>query len=142
LVIHRVFDAPRDLVYTAWTDFEHLKRWQGAPQGMNVTAHEVDFRRGGKFRLCMRSADGADHWLQGVYREITPPEKLVFTHAWADADGKSSPETLVTITFIASGAKTEVTLRQTGFTSKEARDGHEVGWNSQFDRFAEYLATL
>jgi uncharacterized protein YndB with AHSA1/START domain len=109
---------------------------------MTITSNAVDFRPGGEFRLCMRSTDGVDNWLQGVYREIVPPERIVFTHAWIGADGKSSPETLVTITLAERGDKTEMTLRQTGFTSAGARDGHGFGWNSQLDRFAEYLETL
>jgi uncharacterized protein YndB with AHSA1/START domain len=142
LAITRVFNAPRELVFSAWTAPEHLQRWQGAPQGMTITTNIVDFRPGGEFRLCMRSTDGVDHWLQGVYREIVPPERIVFTHAWVGTDGKSSPETLVTITFMVRGNQTEMMLQQTGFTSAGARDGHGFGWNSQLDRFAEYLDTL
>lgn len=140
LVITRVFDAPRSLVFKAWTEPDHLERWQGAPQGFTITTHEVDFRPGGAYRLCMRSPEGIDHWLQGVYREIVAPERLVFTHAWLDARGKPAAETLVTITFTERGGKTELTLRQTGFESVQSRDGHNVGWNSQFDRLAQYLA--
>ena len=140
LVITRVFDAPPDLVFKAWTEPEHLERWQGAPRGFTVTAHKVEFRPGGAYRLCMRSPEGVDHWLQGVYREIVEPERLVFTHAWLDAQGKPGTETLVTITFTKRGGKTELTLHQTGFMSVESRDGHQGGWTSTFDRLAEYLA--
>jgi uncharacterized protein YndB with AHSA1/START domain len=142
LVITRIFDAPRRLVFEAWTKPEHLARWQGAPRGFTVTTHEVDFRPGGAYRLCMRSPDGIDHWLQGVYREIVEPERLVFTHVWLNAEGKPGKETLVTITFTERGGKTELTLHQTGFKSVESRDGHEKGWTSTFDRFAEYLRSL
>src|SRR6516164_1264727 len=109
LVITRIFDAPRRLVFEAWTKPEHLARWQGAPRGFTVTTHEVDFRPGGAYRLCMRSPDGIDHWLQGVYREIVEPERLVFTHVWLNAEGKPGKETLVTITFTERGGKTELT---------------------------------
>jgi uncharacterized protein YndB with AHSA1/START domain len=88
----------------------------------------------------MRSPEGVDHWLQGVYREVVKPERLVFTHCWLDADGKPGQETLVTITFTERGEKTELTLRQTGFRSVESRDGHKLGWTSQLDGLAEYLA--
>lgn len=140
LVITRVFDAPRGLVFDAWTKPEHLERWQGAPRGFTVTAHKVEMRPGGAYRICMRSPEGVDHWLQGVYREIVRPERLVFTHAWLDAEGKPGKETLVTITFTERGGKTELTLHQTGFKSVESRDGHKEGWTSTFDRLAEYLA--
>jgi uncharacterized protein YndB with AHSA1/START domain len=83
---------------------------------------------------------GVDHWLQGVYRESVEPERLVFTHAWLDAEGNPSQETLVTITLAERGSKSELTLRQTGFKSVESRDGHNQGWNSALDRLGDYLA--
>jgi uncharacterized protein YndB with AHSA1/START domain len=139
LVMKRTFDAPRTLVYEAWTEREHLERWQGAPQGFTVTVEQSDIRPGGAFRICMRSPEGVDHWLQGVYREVVAPERLVFTHTWLDAERKPTTETLVTITFAERGGKTELTLRQSGFKSEESRAGHEGGWASTFDRLAEYL---
>jgi uncharacterized protein YndB with AHSA1/START domain len=139
LVITRVFDAPRGLVFKAWTEPEHLERWQGAPRGFTVTAHQMEVRPGGAYRVCMRSPEGVDHWLQGVYREIVEPERLVFTHVWLDAQGRPGKETLVTITFAERGGKTELTLHQTGFKSVESRDGHKEGWTSTFDRLAGYL---
>ena len=142
LVITRLFDAPRSLVFAAWTESEHLERWQNAPQGFTITTHESDIRTGGGFRICMRSPDGTEHWLQGKYLEVIAPERLVFTHAWLNAEGKPGPETLVTITLTERGNQTELTLRQTGFKSIEARDGHNLGWTSTFDRLAEYLSTL
>ena len=123
LAITRLFDAPRPLVFAAWTESEHLERWQNAPLGFTVTTHESDIRTGGGFRICMRSQDGKEHWLQGKYLEVIAPERLVFTHAWLNAEGKPGPETLVTITFTDRGSQTELTLRQAGFTSVEARDG-------------------
>lgn len=140
LVITRVFDAPRELVFDAWTKVEHLKHWQGAPRGFTVTSEESDIRPGGGFRICMRSPEGVDHWLQGSYREILRPERLVFSHAWLDAAGKPTQETLVTVTFVERGKKTEMTLRQSGFKSIESRDGHRMGWTSAFDVLSEYLA--
>ena len=142
LVLTRLFDAPRELVFDAWTKAEHLRQWQGAPRGFTVTTQESDIRPDGGFRICMRSPEGVDHWLQGSYREIAKPERLVFTHAWLDAAGKPSQETLVTITFVERGKKTELTLRQTGFKSVESRDGHRMGWTSALDVLAEYLARI
>ena len=142
LVVTRLIDAPRSLVYQAWTDPEHLKHWQGAPRGFTVSVEESDVRPGGQFRLCMHSPELGDHRLQGTYREVIPPERLVFTHCWLNVDGKSGKETLVTIVFKDCDGKTELTLRQTGFKSVESRDGHEQGWASTLDRFKEYVATL
>jgi uncharacterized protein YndB with AHSA1/START domain len=140
LVITRVFNAPRELVFDAWTKAEHLQQWQGAPRGFTVTTEKSDIRPGGMFCICMRSPEGVNHWLQGSYREIARPERLVFTHAWLDASGKPSQETLVTITFVERGKRTELTLRQTGFKSVESRDGHRMGWTSALEVLAEYLA--
>jgi uncharacterized protein YndB with AHSA1/START domain len=142
LIITRLFDAPRELVFECWTNPEHLQHWQGAPRGFTVTSQESDIRPGGYFRICMRSPDGVDHWLEGGYREILKPERLVFTHVWLDANRKPGKETLVTITLAERGGKTELTLRQTGFPSVESRDGHKYGWTSALDVLADYLAEV
>ena len=86
--------------------------------------------------------DGVEHWLEGVYREVVPPERLVFTHAWLDAQKRPTIETLVTITFADRGGKTELTLRQTGLVSPASRAGHEEGWGSTFNRLQDYLETM
>ena len=139
LVITRVFDAPRPLVFKAWTEPERLVRWWG-PEGFTLPSCEMDLRPGGAFRFLMRSPEGNDHRLQGVYREIAEPERLVFTSAWVDADGKPGHETLVTVTFAEHGAKTTLTLHQAVFESVESRDGHEAGWTECLDRLAALLA--
>lgn len=140
LVITRMFDAPRDLVFECWTEPQHLQRWQGAPRGFTVTSSESEIRPGGFFRICMRSPEGVDNWLEGGYREISKPQRLVFTHVWLDANRKPGKETLVTITLAERDGKTELTLRQTGFASVESRDGHKVGWNSALDVLVDYLS--
>ena len=140
LVITRMFDAPRELVFECWTEPQHLQRWQGAPRGFTVTSSESDVRPGGFFRICMRSPEGVDNWLEGGYREISKPQRLVFTHVWLDANRKPGKETLVTITLAERDGKTELTLRQTGFASVESRDGHKVGWNSALDVLVDYLS--
>jgi uncharacterized protein YndB with AHSA1/START domain len=140
VIITRVFDAPRELVFKCWTEPEHLQHWQGAPRGFTVTTQESDIRPGGFFRICMRSAEGVDRWLRGDYQEIAKPEWIVFTHVWQDAEGKAGQETLVTVTFIERNGKTELTLRQTGFSSVESHDGHKYGWTSALDVLGEYLA--
>ena len=139
LVITRVFDAPRDLVWNAWTEPERLKQWS-APKGFTIPVAEGELRPGGAWKSCMRKPDGTDLWLEGVYQEIDPPKRLVFTHAWLDETGKPGPETLVTVTLIERADKTEMSFRQSGFDSLESRDGHAGGWNECFDRLEELLA--
>jgi len=138
LAITRIFDAPRELVFDCWTNPEHLQHWQGAPVGFTVTSSEADIRPGGFFRICMRSPEGQDHWLEGGYREIVPPERLVFTHAWLEG-GRKGKETVVTVTLNERGGKTELMLRQSGFDSVKTRDGHMHGWNSALDVLAAYV---
>jgi uncharacterized protein YndB with AHSA1/START domain len=139
LVITRLFEAPRDLVFRAWTEPDRAARWWG-PQGFVTTYCNMDVRPGGTFRVCMRSPEGIEHWKQGIYREVVERERLVFTFAWDDAEGKPSHQTLVTVTFIERGDKTELILRQVVFETVEARDNHQRGWTSTLERFAEYLA--
>jgi uncharacterized protein YndB with AHSA1/START domain len=141
LVIERVFDAPRRLVFRVWTEPEHLARWWG-PQGFTTLSCRVEVRPGGAWFRRMRSPEGTEHTKRGIYREVVEPERLVFTYADEEADGGLGPETLVTVTFEELGAKTKLTLHQTGFETVTARDGHYGGWTSCMDRFADYLATL
>ena len=140
LVITRLFDAPRQLVFKVWTDPSHLVRWWG-PQGFTSTIiGPIDIRPGGAYRIHMRGPEGDDHWSQGVYREVVEPERLVMAGAWTDAQGKpTSPETLLTVTFEEHQGKTKLTLHQALFASVTARDAHRGGLNSSLDRLAEYL---
>jgi uncharacterized protein YndB with AHSA1/START domain len=138
LVINRVFNAPRDIVWKAWTDPEQLKEWS-APNGFTLPISEGDLRPGSAWRAQMRKDDGTELDLGGVYREIAAPERLVFTHVWMDENGKPGPETLVTVTFTDRGGKTEMNFRQSGFDSVESRDGHSEGWTECFDKLAELL---
>lgn len=135
LVIKRTFDAPRDLVWKAWTDVKLAKQWWG-PKGFTAPLVELDNREGGPWRALMKSPDGKDYWQHGVTREIVPPERLSFTFIW---DEHPDHEMLVTVTFVERGGKTEMTFRQGEFTSVEDRDGHAGGWNESFDRLVAYL---
>jgi len=139
LVITRVFDAPRELVWKAWTEPERLKQWS-APKGFTIPVAEGEMRPGGAWKSCMRKPDGTELWLAGVYQEIDEPRRLVFTHAWLDGNGKPGPETLVTVTLTERAGKTEMSFRQSGFDSAESRDGHAGGWNECFDRLEGLLA--
>lgn len=138
LVIARLVDAPRDMVYAAWTDPKQAMQWWG-PEGLTVVALEMDVRPGGKWRKCMRGADGKDYWRKGVYREVVAPERLVFTYVSDDPIDAPGRETLVTVSFEERGAKTMMTLRHSGFESKPARDSHARGWGSCIERFARYV---
>jgi len=141
LVIQRVFDAPRELVFKCWTEPEHVARWLG-PQGFTATILAYDARPGGSYRFHMRGPDGVDHWQQGSFREFIPPERLVRTYCWADADGNpTQAETVLTVTFDDLDGKTKLTLYQAVFDSIIARDLHEGGWASSLERLGEYLAT-
>jgi uncharacterized protein YndB with AHSA1/START domain len=140
LVITRLFDAPRELVFEAWTDPKHLAQWWG-PRDYPAAQVKLDVRPGGAWRHCLRSTEtGNDLWHRGVFREVVAPERLVFTFAWEE-EGERGLETLVTVTFADDGGKTRMTLRQTPFQSDGERDGHQGGWNSTFDRLADHLAS-
>jgi uncharacterized protein YndB with AHSA1/START domain len=140
LTITRIFDAPRSLVFKAWTDSEHMARWWG-PRGFKSDVIKNDLRPGGAYRIHMLGPDG-DHWSQGVYREVVPPERLVMVGSWADAQGNPTrPETTLTLLFEDVGGKTKLTLHNAVFESVTARDLHNGGWTSALDCLAEYLAT-
>jgi uncharacterized protein YndB with AHSA1/START domain len=141
LVITRVIDAPRSLVFKAWTQPEHIARWWG-PQDFTTIYCEMDIRVGGAYRFGMRSPQGTERWKRGVYREIVEPERIVFTFTWENpADDVPHHELLTTVTLDEVGAKTRLTLRQGPFTAARHRDSHGSGWTSTFERFAEYLAS-
>jgi uncharacterized protein YndB with AHSA1/START domain len=142
LVIERIFDAPRELVFKCWTDPEHLARWIG-PKGFRGKIVTCELREGGKYRAHMRGSDGQDHWQQGVFREIVPPERIVRTYCWTDADGRPTrPETLLTVTFADLGGRTRLTLHQALFESVTTCDDHRRGWSSSLDKLAEHIATV
>lgn len=150
LVLMRVFDAPRELVFKAWTEPEHFARWWG-PKGWTVPVCQIDLRPGGRILFCMRSPEGQDVWNGGVYREVSPPERLVSTDYFADEHGNPvsptqyglSPdfpaEALVTVTFEEQAGKTKLTLRQTVPPAVAAQAGAQQGWNESFDKLAAYL---
>jgi uncharacterized protein YndB with AHSA1/START domain len=138
LVLTRVFDAPRNVVFSAWTEPERAAHWWG-PQGFAILSCRMDVRTGGSWRVQMRSQEGTRHVKSGVYREIVPPERLVFTWAWDDEQGLPGHETLVTILLEAEGRRTRLTLHQAVFETMSARDMHRGGWTSCLERFADYL---
>ena len=137
LTITRIFDAPRELVFRAWTDPDQFARWLG-PRGFEATSVTIDLRPGGRWRACIRAADGIEQWSSGTYREIVEPERLVFTFAWESGD-VAGEQTVVTVTLADLGGKTELTFHQAGFSAVADRDTHRSGWASTLDRLAEFL---
>jgi uncharacterized protein YndB with AHSA1/START domain len=144
IVITRVLNAPRKLVFQAWTDPEHLMQWWG-PKGFNSFTCDSDRKAGGKFRLQMRGPDGATHACHALFREIVEPERIVFEGP-ADGSGCGAgipPRSTVTVTFVENAGKTTVTIT-TLLQSVEDREaaakmGIIPGWNDSFDRLAEML---
>jgi uncharacterized protein YndB with AHSA1/START domain len=131
------YDAPRAKVWAAWTDPERLKLWWG-PKDFTTELFELDLRVGGAWRAAIRqTANGSVHGSRGVYREIVPGEKLVFSFKW-DADG--ALDSLVTVTFADEGQGTRVTFNQVGFADSASRDSHQEGWNQLLDKLDPYLA--
>jgi uncharacterized protein YndB with AHSA1/START domain len=141
LVITRIFDAPRELVFKAWTEPERLAQWMGPKGFRSKVIGTLDLHPGGRYRFHMVDPDGGDHWQQGEYREVVPPERIVCTYEWADAAGNATrPQTLLTLSFEDLGGRTRFTLNQAVFESTTARDAHQGGWSSSLDRLAEYVA--
>jgi uncharacterized protein YndB with AHSA1/START domain len=155
LVIERIFDAPRELVWKAWSDPAMAKQWWG-PKGFTAPAAEIDFRVGGKELLAMQSPDfneGRPIWSVGVYKEIVHLERIVVTDSFADENGNVVPAThygmpgdfplemLVTVTFEDLDGKTKMTLRHEGLPAGDMREGAGTGWNESFDKLADSLAT-
>jgi uncharacterized protein YndB with AHSA1/START domain len=139
LVMTRRFAAPREAVFAAWTDPTVIARWIG-PRSIKAEVKSMTAKPGGAYRIAMHGTDGSIRNVGGVYREVAPPERLVFTWAWEDGAGKQGYETLVTLTFRASGAATEMTLLHERFEDKMTRDHHGVGWAGSFDKLEEVLA--
>jgi uncharacterized protein YndB with AHSA1/START domain len=155
--ITRVFDAPREQVWKAWTDPARLKHWWG-PKGFTVHTCKVDLRPGGLFLYGMKSPDGADMWGKFVYRKIEAPKRLEFIVSFSDPKGGITRhpwsehwplQTMSTVTFEEQGKdKTKVTVRWTPHeaseierkTFDEGRASMQQGWGGTFDQFAGYLA--
>ena len=143
IAMTRVFDAPRNLVFDAWTKPELLKRWLGVFGNWSFAICEVDLRVGGKYRYVWRGKDGKEMGMGGVYREIVRPERIVtteeFDDPWYPGDAQD------TTVFVEKGGKTTVTTT-VRYASKEARDGvlkspMESGVAQSYDKLAEVLAS-
>ncbi|MBT2763598.1 SRPBCC domain-containing protein [Paenibacillus sp. ISL-20] len=153
LVLERVFNAPRELVFKVFTDGEHLKQWWG-PRGWEVTVSKMDFRPGGSWHYCMKCLDknqgdfyGMESWGKSVYQEIEEPEKIVLIDYFSDAEGaiaEGMPAPISTITFVEQDGKTRL-INRAVYDSPEALKtvldmGMEEGVTQTWDRLEEYLA--
>jgi uncharacterized protein YndB with AHSA1/START domain len=138
--VTRTVDAPRALVFDAWTKPEHITSWMLGPPGWTMPVCEVDLRPGGAWHFVWRMADGNEMDMRGVYREVSPPDRLVSTETW----GGDWPETVNTVVFSEDHGQTTIVITVT-YPSKEARDaalgtGIKSGMAQNFERLAAYLA--
>lgn len=154
MTITRVFDAPRELVWKAWTDPKYVMQWWG-PKGFTAPVCKMDFRVGGKFLCCMKSPDGQEFWNAGEYHEIIPYEKIVSTMYFADAKGnKIEPEHLdieheaiegaydVTLFEELGNGQTKLTFIGNEPMESAKESGQVEGWNQILDKIAAVLAGL
>jgi uncharacterized protein YndB with AHSA1/START domain len=141
--IVRIFDAPRELVYEAWTDPEHMTQWWG-PRVFTNHSCKLDVRPGGAWQIVMRSPDGTDYGCKGIYSEVTPPERLVFTNDAVDRNDKPLLRGVTTVTFEKhEGNKTKLTLqtRAEGLVdyAPQMLKGMDQGWSQSFDKLGRLL---
>ena len=142
VVITRVFDAPRRIVWDAWTKTEHVPQWMIGPDGWSMPVCEIDLRVGGGWRFVWRKANATEMEMRGTYIEVAPPERLVHTEAW----GPEWPETTNTLVLSEENGRTTTVLTVL-YPSKEARDaalatGMKSGTEESYERLEEYLRTL
>ncbi|WP_276356142.1 SRPBCC family protein [Cohnella caldifontis] len=142
IVVTRVFDAPRELVYRVWTDPNHLTQWWG-PKGFTNTTHEFEARQGGVWRYTMHGPDGRDYPNKITFVKVDRPERLEYLHG----DDGNAEHFRVTVTFAEQGSKTELTMRML-FPTAEQRDrtvklyGAVEGLNQTLDRLSEQLRVI
>ena len=137
LTLERHYPVTPEKVWRAWTDPEAVKRWWGPMPGEPVSAAELDVRVGGRFRIVFGGPQGTDIECAGVYQEVVPNRKLVFSWHWP----RTTPERVsrVTITFDAVDAGTRLVFRHDQLFDEAARDGHKRGWTGSLDKLAAYL---
>lgn len=138
LTLTRVFDAPRALVWTAWTEPETLNRWFH-PKDFAILASAADVRPGGAWSFHIRAPDGTEYRMGGTYRAVVPGERIAFTQSWLNEAGEPGHETLVTVTLEDHGSGTRLTFHQAAFRTAEARDSHIEGWEEVLDLLAADL---
>jgi uncharacterized protein YndB with AHSA1/START domain len=155
-VVTRVFAAPREMVWRAWTELDRLKQWWG-PKGFGIDSCTLDLRPGGVFHYRMKPPNGGEMWGKFIYREVAPPERLVFVNSFSDAEGNTvrAPfsadwplEVLSTLTFEEANGQTTLTLRGVPVNPNEAEraafggmfGSMQQGWGGTLDQLATHLA--
>ncbi len=150
LTLTRLFDAPRELVFKMWTDPKHIAQWWG-PDGFTNPVCEWDARAGGKLHIVMHARPDiaamigkADHPMRGVFQEVTPPSRIVFTNIAVDENDTPMLEGVTTVTFAEEGGKTRMTMH-TAMASlsplaPQMLQGMEAGWSQSFDKLRDLIA--
>ena len=140
VTLTRIFDAPRALVWNAWTDPKMMAQWFG-PRGFTTPVCELDVRAGGSLRIVMRAPDGNEYPMKGEFREVTPPERLVFTNIATDNDGKHLLKGETTVILSENDGKTTLTLQAHAIglvpIAAQMLAGMEAGWTQSIDKLVE-----
>jgi uncharacterized protein YndB with AHSA1/START domain len=137
LTLNRSYPVPPERVWRAWTDPQALKRWFGPGGEDPVSLAQLDVRVGGRFRIVFGGPDGKAHDVQGVYKEVVPHRKLVFTWTWPSSTPER--ESVITIELRAAGRGTELVFRQEQFFDSTVRDNHRRGWTESFVKLERFL---
>jgi uncharacterized protein YndB with AHSA1/START domain len=138
LTLKRRLKAAPGKVFAAWTDPEKIVRWFGPTEtAAGSVQAKMDVRPGGRYQMRFETCDGERHQVSGVYREVVPDSRLVFTWAWHTTPER---ESLVIITIVPDGSGSLLTLHHEQFSDEKAREGHERGWSGTLDKLERYLA--
>jgi uncharacterized protein YndB with AHSA1/START domain len=145
LIVKRMLNATPERAFQAWTSAEHIQQWMAPEPGMTVPFAKMDLRVGGKFRIQMKKADGEFFTAAGVFKEVKPPERLVYTWDWekdgsgtefGEVEGKPS---LITVEFVKRGKQTELVLMHSRIATVESRDNHARGWSKIAESFGKFV---
>lgn len=140
LTMSRRFSAPRERVFAAWVDRDLIAQWFG-PETVTCAIHEWDAQEGGTYSLTMNHADGEKTPLSGVFQEISPPERLVYSWTWGGAGAMAGRDTLLTLELEADGDDTILHLTHSALLDEEWAHRHNAGWDSSFENLAAFLAS-
>lgn len=139
LTIERIFEAAPQVVFSVWSNCEHISQWFG-PSDFKVPDCTIDFRVGGRYKICMLSPDGINYWVAGEYLVIEPPERLEFTWQRFQDDGVVWCSNIVRLSFEPSGInKTKFTLHQAMFETSDECNNHRFGWTQCLERLQSFV---